>query len=206
MDQTTYFLNQKVGERYLYSGTRYDQEPVTDITALPVPPTETAPYLATGNTVPAYDADYDPMDPTALVPAANTNASAAIDSSSTLTYGITSNEDGFQQVIMGLRWAYAATQDPANYESYMATANNLLTTGLSNVRATHTSSTNAYNRLETAESLIEQNVSSLLSQSDDISKVDLNEVSVKITTLEAQLQASYSATSIMLQLSLTNYI
>ncbi len=206
MDQMAYYLNQRVGERYIYAGSRYNQQPVTDITALPVPPTEVAPYLATGNTVPAYDADYNVAIPGALVPAANTNESTAIDSSSDLTYGVNSNEDGFQQIIMGLRWAYAATQDEANYETYMATANGLLTDGMSSTRATHTTSSNAYNALNNAKSLIGDNMLNLKTQASNISEVDLNEIAVKITALQAQLEASYSATSILLSLSLANYI
>jgi len=206
MDQMAYYLNQKVGERYVYSGSRYDQQPVTDITALPSPPTEVAPYLATGNTVPAYDVDYNAADPGALVPAANTNESTAIDSSSDLTYGVNSNEDGFQQIIMGLRWAYAATQDSANYETYMSRANGLLTDGISNTRATHTTSANAYNSLNNAKTLIKDNMLNLNTQASDISEIDLNEVAVKITALQSQLQASYSATAILLSLSLSDYI
>lgn len=206
LSQMSYYLNQKVGDRYIYAGSRYTQQPVGDMLALPSPPTETAPYLATGNTVPVYDTDYDPLDPEATFPKAYVKNATAIDTSSTLTYGINSNEDGFQKVIMGLRWAYAATQDPDNYVAYMQTARDLLTDGIADVRATHTSSTSAYNRLKSAATLIEENISNLESQSDDISKVDLNEVSLKISLLQTQLQASYSATSILLKLTLTDYI
>ncbi len=206
MDQMAYFLNQQVGERFIYSGTRYDQAPVGDITALPVPPTEVAPYLATGNTVPAYDTDYDPLDPAALVPAANVNEQVTIDTTKKLTYGINSNEEGFQQVIMGMRWAYAATQDPANYEAYMDIARDLLSDGLANVRATHTDSTNAYGTLNITKSNIQAKVESLTTQIDNIESVDLNEVAVKITTLQAQLQASYSSVSNMINLTILDFL
>lgn len=206
MDQMTYYLNQKVGERYIYAGARYNTAPVVDISTLPVPPTETDPYLSTGTAVPSYDTSYDPLDPEKEVPAAHTKNSTAIDTSSTITYGINSNEKGFQQVIMGLRWAYAATQDEENYEVYMDRANSLITEGTANVRATHTSSTNANTQIESAKSLITDNISALQTQADDISKVDLNEVSLKITLLTTQLQASYSATSTLLKLSLVDYL
>ena len=206
LDQMSYYLNQRVGDRYIYSGARYSMEPVGDLSALPVPPTETPPYLATGDTLPSYDAQYDSLDPLATMPAAYVKNSTAIDSSSTITYGINSNETGFQQVIMGLRWAYAATQDPDNYSSYMQTANTLLTDGTANIRATHTGATNAYNRLQSAATLISGNILSLKTQADDIAKIDLNEVSIKITLLKTQLEASYSATAILLKLSLSDYI
>ncbi|HAX91251.1 MAG TPA: hypothetical protein DCY07_03460 [Rhodospirillaceae bacterium] len=206
MDQVSYSLNQKVGDRFIFSGSRYGQAPVGDITALPVPPTEVDPYLATGDAVPSYDTDYDPLDTAALVPEANVRERVSIDTTKKLTYGVTSNEDGFQQVIMGLRFAYAATQDPANYGTLMATANKLLGTGLGNVRATHTDTTNAYATLNKAKETIQAKEITLKNQVDNIESVDLNEVAVKITTLQAQLQASYSAVSNLINLTILDYL
>ncbi|NCC04005.1 MAG: hypothetical protein EOM37_08185 [Proteobacteria bacterium] len=206
LDQVEYYLNQKVGERYIFSGSRYSQAPVGDLLSLSVPPTETAPYLATGDTVPSYDTDYDALDPAALVPEANVHEQATIDTTKKVTYGLTSNEDGFQQLIMGLRFAYAATQDEANYQSYMSTARGLITTGLDNIRAVHTDSTNAYATLKKTEDNIDTKIESLTTQIDKIEGVDLNEVAVKITTLQAQLEASYSAVSNMINLSILKFL
>jgi len=206
MEQIQYYLNQQVGDRYIFAGSRYGTAPVTDITALPSPPTEVAPYLATGNEVPSYDADYDPLNPTALVPTANVIETVSIDTTKKLAYGITSNEDGFQQVIMGLRFAYAATNDQANYETYMTTSRDLITQGLANIRATHTTSTNAYTTLTKTKDNIDSNLNNLATQVDNIEAVNINEVAVKITTLQAQLEASYSAVSHMINLSILKYL
>ncbi len=206
MEQMSYYLNQQVGDRFIFSGSRYGQAPVGDLMALPVPPTEVTPYLATGDAVPAYDTDYDPLAPTALVPEANINEQTSIDTTKKLTYGVTSNEDGFQQLIMGLRFAYAATQDPTNYETYMTTARNLISTGLANTRATHTDSVNAASTLTKAKTNISSKITSLKDQVDTIEGVDMNEVAVKITTLQAQLEASYSAVSNLIKLSILRYL
>lgn len=206
MDDASYYLNQQVGERYIFSGSRYGQAPVGDIKALPTPPTEVAPYLATGNTVPAYDTDYILAAPATNFPEANVREQVKIDTTKTLSYGTTSNEDGFQQIIMGLRWAYAATQDPGNYDTYIATAKQLLSSGQSNTRASHTDSTNAYTSLQNTENNISSKVLSLENQVDDVQDVDENEVAVKITTLQAQLQASYSAVGNLLNLSILRYL
>ncbi|MDD3182857.1 MAG: flagellin [Alphaproteobacteria bacterium] len=206
MSQVEYYLNQTVGERYLFSGSRYETAPVGDILSLPSPPTETDPYLATGDTVPAYDTDYDPLDPTATIPEANVKESATIDTTKTLTYGVTSNEEGFQQLIMGLRFAYAATNDEANYDTYMTTARDLISDGLANIRATHTKVTNATSSLENTQTNIEAKIESLDTQIDNIEAVDVNEVAVKITVLQAQLQASYSAVSSLINLSILDYM
>lgn len=209
LDQIAYYLNQQVGGRYIFSGSRYGQAPVGDMQDLlenHTPPTETAPYLTTGNAVPAYDADYDPLDPTAAVPEAHVHDEVSIDTTKKLTYGITSNEEGFQQVIMGLRWAFAATQDETNYSTYMTTARDLITEGLANVRATHTDATNAAATLEKTRTTIETKIDNLTEQVETIEGVDLNEVAVKITTLQAQLQASYSAVSNMINLTILDFL
>ncbi|MGE4351842.1 MAG: flagellin, partial [Bdellovibrionales bacterium] len=86
MDQVEYYLNQQVGDRYIFSGSRYDTAPVTDLQSLVSPPTEVSPYVTTGDAVPAYDADYDSLNPTDPVPQANTKESATIDTTKTLSY------------------------------------------------------------------------------------------------------------------------
>ncbi|MGE4350927.1 MAG: flagellin, partial [Bdellovibrionales bacterium] len=124
----------------------------------------------------------------------------------TLSYGVNSNEEGFQQLIMGLRFAYAATNDETNYSTYMETAMGLISDGLSNIRSSHTRVTNANTSLENTQDMITSKIDSLQTRIDNIEAVDVNEVAVKITTLQAQLQASYSAVSNMINLSILDYM
>jgi len=206
MQQMTYFLDQKVGDRYIFSGTRFDTVPVGDITALPVPPTETSPYVTTGNALPAYDTDYDPLNPNIPVPEAYVRDQVSIDLTQKVTYGVTSTQEGFQQLIMGLRLAYAASQDVANYDTYMNTARDLITDGLTNVRGLHTDVSNAMTTLTDTEDLHNTMINTLKNQIDDIQAIDVNEVAVKITTYQAQLEASFAATAKMVNLSILNYM
>lgn len=206
LEDMSYYLNQKLGDRYVFSGTRYDQAPVIsadDILALPLPPTEPAPYTTTSPNVPSYDSDYVDGLPHAE---AFVKDVVKVDTTKDLNYGVTSNEEGFQQVIMGLRWAYAATNDPANYQTYMTTARDLLSDGLANIRAVHTDVTNSYNAINKTSSTITANISNLKDQVDSIENVDINEVSVKITVLKAQLESSYAVTAKMIDLSILKYI
>ena len=206
LEDMNYYLNQKIGDRYVFSGTRYDQPPVIsaeDILALPLPPTEVAPYVTTDPAVPSYDSDFVDALPH---PEAFVKDTVKIDTTKDLSYGVTSNDEGFQQIIMGLRWAYAATQDAANYGTYMTTARDLLNEGLSNVRSAHNDVTNAYNSINKTSSTITKNITNLKDQVDNIENVDINEVSVKITVLKAQLEASYAVTAKMIDLSILNYL
>lgn len=202
LDDIVYYLNQQSGDRYIFSGSRYDTAPVissNDIIALGTPSTTT---VVTDPALP----DYDTQAALGTSDAAWMEESATIDTTKTLTYGVTSTEEGFQQVILGLQWAYAATQDPTNYETYMQNALDLLSEGLPSIRSVHTAMTNAYDALDKTASMIETKVSSLETQIDNIEAVDVNEVSIKIEVLKAQLEAAYAVTAQIINLSLLDYL
>ncbi len=208
IEDMVYYLDQKVGERYIFAGTRYDTSPVVSaddiLDPANIPPAGTTTVASPA--VPNYDVNYDPLNPAAAVPEAWVKDSATIDTTKSLTYGITSTDKGFQQIILGLQWAYAATEDPANYQTYMDNALDLLSEGLSNVRAVHTAATNAYSTLEKTSKMIESKISSIENQVDNIEAVDVNEVSVKITVLQAQLESAYAVTAQIIDLSLLKYL
>lgn len=206
MQQVYFYLNQSLGDRYLFAGSRYDTAPVTDLTALPVPPTETDPYTVDADAVPSYDAEYDSLNPALAVPDAWVKDEVAVDVTTKMQYGITSTDTGFQQLIMGLRFAYAATQDSANYNSYMATATGLITKGLTAIRGYHTDlSANQANltSIKTANALT---IADLQQSIGDIQNVDTNEVATKITFFQTQLEASYAATGRIIKLTILNYL
>lgn len=199
-----YYLNQQFGERYLFAGERYDQAPVTDeatiLSAAYVPPAGTTTVASPA--LPNYDTDY----PNLNLPSAWNQDSATIDTAKSLTYGVTSTEDGFQQLMLGFQWAYAATQDPTNYSADMKNALDLISQGISSVRAVHTKLTNAYDTVQNTSDIINSKITTLNNQVDNIEAVDVNEVGVKITTLKAQLEAAYAATANIISLSLLNYL
>lgn len=131
-------LNTQVGGRYLYGGTRYTTQPVTDLSALPAPtfvtpattpPTVTpltvallpAPNPQTTPTatpaLPPYDAQASVVNSTTPAPTAAEVATAtqsyatqttAVASNQTVSYGITSNNPTFQHLVYALQCAQAA--------------------------------------------------------------------------------------------------
>ncbi len=206
MRQVTYYLDQKVAERYIFAGTRFSTPPVGDITALPTPPTEVDPYVTAGSALPSYDTDYDPLNPDKQVPEAYIKDQVSIDTMQKITYGVTSTDPGFQKLIMGLRWAYAATQNVPNYDTYITRARDLMTAGLIEIRGVHTDVSNAATTLNKTEELHNSTINDLIGQIDNIQKIDVNEVAVKITTYQAQLEASYAATAKMTNLSILKYL
>jgi len=131
-------LNTQVGGRYLYGGTRYTTQPVTDLSALPAPtfvtpattpPTVTpltvallpAPNPQTTPTatpaLPPYDAQASVVNSTTPAPTAAEVATAtqsyatqttAVANNQTVSYGITSNNPTFQHLVYALQCAQAA--------------------------------------------------------------------------------------------------
>jgi len=203
MSQMEYYLNQSVSGRYIYAGSRYNTVPVKDISTLPVPPTELGPCPTTE--LPAYDVDYGTVDPV-VIASAYAKDTVAIDTEQDLQYGVTSTQSGFQNIILGLRWAYAATQDATNYKTYMERANSLITTGMEEVRAIHAGVAGDASALEKTKEQHEGLISNLQSQIDDIQSTDVNEVAVKLTTYQATLESAYAATAQMINLSLLHYL
>lgn len=199
INQVQYLLNQKLGDRYIFAGTRYTTVPLQDLNSLPVPPVETT--ATTSPTLPTYDS---------AAPGSSTAAfakdSATIDAGYSINYGVSSNDSGFQKLILGLRWAYAATQDSNNYSNYMDTARTLLTQSLSEMRQTHGNVVSNIGIIDTVQKQHKALISDLNSQVDDIQKADSAEVSTKITFLQSQLEASYSVTAKIASLSLAKYI
>jgi|ERR1043166_1983177 flagellin-like hook-associated protein FlgL len=199
MQSAQYFLNQRVGDRYVFSGSRYLTAPVQDITQLTVPPGSATPVSSP--TLP----DYDTAAPGSSAASYATD-SVNIDDGNTLTYGISSNDPAFQNLVLGLRWAYAATQDSANFSTDMDNARTLITNALGGIRNLHGTVASNMGRLDTTRDLHNTLISDLNNQIDDIQHADAAEVSTKITFVQAQLQASYSATAKIAQMSITQYL
>jgi flagellin-like hook-associated protein FlgL len=98
-------LNTQVGNRFLYSGTRYTTQPVVNLTTL-APPAAPAAFVAvTPNAVPpsplpAYDTGSPGTDPANQAYATQT---ANLSDTQQLGYGITSNDPVIQQLVYSLR-------------------------------------------------------------------------------------------------------
>lgn len=159
-----------------------------------------------GADVPSYTETYALVGGSDQGTAAYAQDQVAIDTTTTLRYGISSNEEAFQQIILGLRFAYQATQDTANYQTHMATAKNLLNNGLSALRGIHTALASNNATLEQVQTQHQTLISNLKSQIGDVQNVDVNEVAVKLNAFQAQLQASYAATARMTSLSILQYL
>jgi flagellin-like hook-associated protein FlgL len=107
---------------------------------------------------------------------------------------------------MGLRFAYAATQDIDNYSSNMSKAGDLIKEGLTEIRGIHSNLSSANNTLEQAKTMHSNYISTIKGEIDGIQGVDLNEIALKINLYQSTLTAAYAATAKITQISVLNYI
>jgi flagellin-like hook-associated protein FlgL len=201
LEQFEYYLNQKLGTSFIFGGARFGVQPVGDINGLPVPPVETAPV--TSPTLPSYDSQAPGSDATSY-----TEASVRVDDGFSVTYGISSNDEAFQNLILGVRWAYAATQAPdqATFDTRIATARTLIATAGTQLRALHADVAGDISQLQSTKNLHEIFIANAKGQIQDIQAADTAELATKISFAQTQLQASYSVTGRLAQLSLVNYL
>jgi len=207
LKQLTSDLNQQVGGRYIYAGTRYSTTPVVDLSTLSGTPSW--PFTPTTSpTLPNYDSEYNP--PTTTTDAsAFTQDSVTIDNNFSVQYGITSNSAAFQQLVAGLQFINAATQSgvsAATYQTDMSNAGSLLTTALTGIQALNTNVASNQNILKQETTTQNADISTLQSQISDLQQVNVAQVGAEINTLQTQLQASYSATASLEQLSILKYL
>jgi flagellar hook-associated protein 3 FlgL len=202
MNQAVDDLNQQVGNRYIYSGTRYTTEPVSLTSVLNnLNPSAT---LVTANTLPSYDTQQPGTSA-----AAWTQDSVNVDGGDNLTYGVTSTQPGFQQLVAGLQFMNAATQSgvsAATYQSDMSQAASLLNSALSNIQNYHAGVAAAENTITQETNTQNSDISSLQEQIGNIQNVDLTQVGTELNLLQTQLQASYSATATLTQNSILKYL
>lgn len=178
-------LNTKVAGRYLFAGTDTDTRPVdlTDPAWTPqviLPSTPNASYYQ-GNT---------------------TKLSVQLSETLTVDYGVTADQAPFEQI---LRSFNVIINNPGNKTAY-AEALDLLRDGigyLADVRAQLSANAKT---IEDQNVRNQEDIANLGELVSGIKEVDLPSVTVALKNIETQLQASYSASVMLLKLSLTNFI
>lgn len=209
LKELTSDFNQQVGGRYIYAGTRYSTAPAIDLTTLSGTPAFPFVPIQQGD-IPTNLPDYDTDAGAAVISnAAWTQDSVTIDTAFSVQYGVTSTNAAFQQLIAGLQFMNAATQtgvSAATYQTDMTNASTLLHTALGNIQSLHAGVANNINILQSQTDARNADISSLQSQLTNLQQVDLTEIGTKINVLQAQLQASYSATATLEQLSILQFL
>lgn len=219
LDQIGSILQTKDGDRYIFSGTNYNTNPLNsalsnlpvvyapgavpgvdyDVPFLPVPdsvPLNQPPYLNPGGNMDNY---YDVN-----------GVGLYVDDNERLSYGVSAAEPGFQRVIDAVLRFRDATADldvnDANYTARVDDAAKQLDLALSDLKST--ASRNGYNQqhLEEVQERHARATDLLKIRIGGIQDADTAEVATSIAGLQSALEASYMVTSRMLSLSLVNYL
>ena len=181
-------INTQLGGRYLFSGARSDTAPV-DLDAYDY----------------ASDTDFSDAD-TSYYQGDSTRASVTIDQGQTVTYGVSGDSSGFEKALRAAAMVATVTTSPATDTDRLLAAYELAQqaiTELSNLQATVSVTANRLSDKQTQlAALVEVSQTAL----DDVKNVDTAEAALKVSTTQAQLQASFSAVSAILKVKLTDYL
>jgi flagellar hook-associated protein 3 FlgL len=209
LQQLTDDLNQQVGGRYLFAGTRYSTQPVQDLTTVSGIPTYPLTLVQSSDTpanLPTYDSQYSAST---LSTTAWVKDSVTVDDSFSVQYGVISNDPAFQKIIAGLQFFNAATQpgvDATTYQTYMTQASTLIKTALGDIQGLHAGVADNQNILKSSTTTQNNNITSLQSLISNFQRVDLTEVGTKISILQTQLEASFAATAALVKNSILKYL
>jgi flagellar hook-associated protein 3 FlgL len=183
-------LNVKIGDRYLFSGSKTDTPPVNLSAAGYTAPPTTYPSVA--------DTGYYQGDDTIL----STRAADDYD----ISYGVTANDPAFEKIIRALQLTATVTTSPTLDRDRLQDALNL--------------ANDAVNTLPTIRSRIGATQNALDAANDDhadmstymdqtilqLTSVDVTEAASRLASDQLTLQASYMTISQLSQLSLANYL
>ena len=209
-------LNSQVGNTFIFSGTRFNTQPVVDLTtlappALPVPfapvvpnnvalPSPPNPPDTFNSPLPTYDTQSPAVDPNNQAYATQTlNASPT----ETVTYGITSNDPTMQALVYAMQEAQAGTNATGAVQTqFFANASSALATAITGLQNLQQQNDNNEVVIKNQQSVQNQTISTLQSQLGNLQDVNATNVATELTSVENQLDASFKATSSILNLSI----
>lgn len=183
-------LNIKIGDRYLFAGNRTNTPPV-DLQA--------AGFSAPSTVYPsAADTGYYQGDSTLLT----ARAADEFD----VTYGVTADEEGFEQVIRALNLTATVTTSPTIDRDRLQDALGVVNQALSNLPTIRSRIGAAQTALEDANQ-VHIDMTAYLEQSiTEITAVDITEAATRLSADQLLLQASYMSVAQLSQLSLASYL
>lgn len=179
-------LNTQLDGRYLFAGSQTDQ-PAVDLTT----------YETTTASATTPDASYYQGD--------SQLASVRISDSTTVTYGVTADNSSIEEALRAAKLVSQAATDPVD-SAALSSAFDLVgkaITDLSNLQAGVSVTSN---RLQDAQESQTSYLSLLSDATSSIKDVDSAQALANVKELDTQLQASYSALSIVMQVKLTDYL
>lgn len=183
-------LNVKIGDRYLFSGSKTDTPPVNlSAPGYSAPPT-TYPSVA--------DTGYYQGDGVVL----STRAADDYD----LSYGATADEPAFEETIRALQLAATVTTTPTLDRDRLNDALGLVNDAINGLPTIRSRIGAAQNALDAANEDHADMMTYMEQSIVQITSVDVTEAASRMASDQLMLQASYMTISQLSQLSLANYL
>jgi flagellar hook-associated protein 3 FlgL len=179
-------LNTTLDGRYLFAGSQTDQ-PAVDLTS----------YEATTASATTADTSYYQGD--------SEKATVRISSTSTVAYGVTADESGAEKALRAAKLVAQLTTTPLD-TSTLSSAYDLADDAINDLSNLQANISVTANRLDDAKQSQTTYMSLLEGATSTIKNVDSAEALANVKLLDTQLQASYSALSIVLKIKLTDYL
>jgi flagellar hook-associated protein 3 FlgL len=180
-------LNTRYEGRYLFAGGRTDTEPV-DISDPPYPPA-TSP--STANTS-YYQGD-------------GQIASVRVSDTQVVAYGVTADDPAFEQALRSLSLVANIPADPLDRDT-LDEASDLLIDALDSVLAVQTRLSLDARSMEDAVAGQQDYIEFAKSLVSDLTEVDVAEVAARLSSYQAQLEASYASMAKIQSLNLCDYL
>lgn len=179
-------INTQLGGRYLFSGSQTDQ-PAVDLTT----------YATTTASAATADTSYYHGD--------SQQAAVRVSDTSSVTYGVTGDNSAIEEAMRAAKLVAQATTDPVDTTALSA-AYDLASSAITDLSNLQASVAVTSGRLEDAQQSQTSYISLLDDATSSIKDVDSAEALAKVKQLDTQLQASYSALSIVVKIRLTDYL
>ncbi len=179
-------LNTQLDGRYLFAGSQTDQAAV-DLTT----------YQSTTASTTTADTSYYQGD--------TQKASVRVSPTTAVTYGVTADASGAEKALRAAKLVSQLTTSPLD-TSTLGSAYDLADEAITELSNLQASVSVTSNRLDDAKQSETTYISLLDDATSTIKNVDSAEALANVQELNTQLQASYSALSIVLKIKLTDYL
>jgi flagellar hook-associated protein 3 FlgL len=177
-------LNLKMAGRHLFAGTDIDTKPV-DLSD------------------PLWVAQTPPSVPNTSYYKGNTSRlSVQLSETLTVNYGVLASDPAFEQILRSLN---LIVNNPGNKTAY-AEALDLMREGLGGLADIRAQLSANAKTIEDQSVRNEEDIINLTELVSGFKHADLPAVTVELKSIEAQLQASYSASVMLLRMSLSNFL
>jgi flagellar hook-associated protein 3 FlgL len=210
-------LNLSIGGQYLFAGSDYASPPFIDDSALNSNfNNQLQGWLASGNTA-ALTANIDGFSAASLGLssglASSGNVTTRVNDTLNINYTVKADQAGFKDIIRALTLVanapYPSSTDTATAADFQNVMDYALATAQRGVQAVNSTAQELAGKFVLVKAAQKQNDTDLALVQNQISALtsaDTTAAIVQMQSLQVQLQSSYQVTSIVNQLSITDYI